>query len=132
MAGWSLRWGGVGMVVQIGGSGRRGRLGGLPTPLWCCVQGPWVGPCFAPSTSQVTARFWPFLCLIVDSLSQLQMHTVSLVPYSFLCSVAQGEFVQVQTLQQRAHDPTLSQSPCLVNGQARPGSLAGWPQSLHS
>ena len=33
-------------VGRVGGSGRKGGLGGLPTPCWCCVQGSCAGPCF--------------------------------------------------------------------------------------
>ena len=115
---------GWGMVVQIGGTGWRGGLGGLHTPLVVLCAGTMCG-------ALLCSQYLTSLCLIVHNLSQLQIHTVSLVPYSFPYSVAQGEFVQVQILQQRAHDPTLSQIPWLVSKWPsqtwKPGRLA--PQS---
>ena len=78
------------MVLQIAGSGWRGSLGGLPTPLVVLCA---LTMCGALLCSQyLTSGSWvlAFLCLIAHNLSQLQIHTVSLVPYSFLYSVAQG------------------------------------------
>ena len=77
--------------MGLGWLGLRGGLGGLPTPLVVLCAGTMCGAllCSQDLTS---------LCLIVHNLSQLQIHTVSLVPYSFPYSVAQGEFVQVQIL----------------------------------
>ena len=91
VAGWSLRCGGVGDGGSDWWVRLEGGLGGLPTPLVVLCAGTMCGAllCSQDLTS---------LCLIVHNLSQLQIHTVSLVPYSFPYSVAQGEFVQVQIL----------------------------------
>ena len=53
-------------VVTTGGVcrlGRKSSLGGLPTPWWCCVQGPWAVPAFTPSLSGIAVGSWPFHCV---------------------------------------------------------------------
>lgn len=76
-----------GMRVGAGlGIGKRGGLGGLPTPFSGIVcRGQAQYPVFTLSSSEVVAGFlgffFFFLYLLVDDLPQLCMHTIIFSPY---------------------------------------------------
>ena len=79
---WSLtHWGGGKLVPYMEWGlgcfqvlGQRGGLGDLPTPLWWCVQGACLVPCFAPDptfvpgSSEVAVRFFGLLSFFILSI----------------------------------------------------------------
>ena len=60
-----------GRVGVMPGSGRRGGLGSLPTPVVRLVYGPCAVPAFAPGTSTMPLCLWPFVFSCSEELSQL-------------------------------------------------------------
>lgn len=68
----------TGVVCRLG---RKSGLGGLPSPWWCCVQGPWAVPALTSSISGVAVGLWPFHCVCnCPHYTYLQLF---LVLYSF-------------------------------------------------
>ena len=66
------------------GSGWRGGLGGLPTPLWSCVQGACAGPCFC--SWLLISGSWVFLVFLSIICPNCACTQLFLVPYSFFVS----------------------------------------------
>ena len=92
LAGW-LRWSAHPFVVLCAGGMRSALLLLLALQKWQLV-------------------FLVFLYLVIHNLPQLHMHTVIFSPVWFLCILVLKEtFAQVQALQQKVPDPSLSHSP---------------------
>ena len=76
------------MVGCVHGSGQRGGLDGLPTPLVVVSAGgtcllSLLTPAFAPGSSEVAVIgcfFFFFFCLFFHNLPQLHMHAVIFSP----------------------------------------------------
>ena len=88
------------MVGAIGGSGQRGGLGGLSTPLVMLCAGIILSTCFWSWHLRNGSWVLAVLYHVVHNLPQLSMHRVIFSPLQFLCILLLREmFVQVQALQ---------------------------------